>query len=76
MLPDAVYITSVAHGDIAIIAAQHHLCALGDDVAVADTGIDRTLGTAIAHGLDLLDAVSQFHQAHRTGEQSGLEIRT
>ena len=41
MLPDAPDVTLVAHGDVAVVAAQHHLRALGDDIAVAvDTGID------------------------------------
>ena len=76
MFPDAGFIAAVAHGNIAIIAAQHHLGTLGDDVAITDTGIHGGLGTAVAHGLDLLDAVSQFHQTHGAGEQLGLEIGT
>ena len=54
-VPDAPDIAPVAHGNVGIIAAQHHLSAFGDDIAVAvDTGIDRSLGTAIADGFDLL----------------------
>ena len=72
MLPDAPDIAPVAHGNVAVVAAQQHLGTFGDDVAVIDAGIDGGLGTTVAHGLDLLDAVRQFHQPVAAGEQSGL----
>ena len=76
MFPDAVYIAPVAHGDVAVVAAQHHLGALGDDVAVIDTGIDGGLGAAVAHGLDLLDHIRQLHEPPGAGEEPGLEVGT
>ena len=76
VIPDALDITAVAHGDVAVVAAQHHLGAFGDDVTVVDTGIDGGLCAAVAHGLDLFDGIGQFHQPAGTGEQMGLEIRT
>ena len=77
MLPDATDIAAVAHGDVRIVATQHHLGTFGDDVAVTiDTGIDGGLAAAIADGLDLLDLIGQLHQPHRAGEQAGLEIGT
>ena len=74
MFPDAIYIAAVAHGNVAVIAAQDHLCALGDNIAVGNTGIDRGLGTAVAHGFDLLNGIRQFHQPHGAGKQLGLKI--
>ena len=76
MLPDAPDITLVAHGNIAVVAAQHHLCALGDDVTGAvNAGVDGGFGTAVADGFDFLDGVCHFHQPQAAGEQLGLEIR-
>ena len=61
-LPDARHIASVAHGDVAVVAAEDDLRALGDDVTLAvDAGVHGGLGTAVAHGLDFLNAVRQFH---------------
>ena len=30
-IPDAVDVTAVAHGDVAVVAAQHHLSTFGND---------------------------------------------
>lgn len=69
MLANALQVAAVAHGDISIVAAQHHLCAFGNDMAIAiDTGIDGSLRAAVAHRLDLLDHVRQFHQPVRSRE--------
>ena len=57
MLPDALLVAAVAHGDIAVIAAQHHLGTLGDDIAVGiNAGIDGGLGGAVTDGLEYRDA--------------------
>ena len=74
MFPDAVYIAAVAHGDVAVIAAQNHLGTFGDDVAVIDTGIDGGFCAAVAHSFDFLNAVGDFHQPAGAGEELGLEI--
>ena len=76
VLPDAPDVALVTHGNIAVVAAQHHLRALGDDVAVAvDTGVHRSLRAAVADGLDLLNGVRHLHQAAAAGKQAGLEVR-
>ena len=36
VLPNALDIALVAHGNIAVIAAQHHLGTFRDDVAIID----------------------------------------
>ena len=74
MLLDAADVAAMAHGDIAIIAAQNHLRTLGDDVAAGNTGVDGSFTAAVAHGFDLFDAICQLHQPHRAGEQLGLEV--
>ena len=75
-LLDAPDIAAVAHGDITVITAQHHLSALGNDKAVANTGIDGGFGAAIAHSFDLLNAVSQLHEPLATGKEPGQKIGT
>ncbi|EJW99856.1 hypothetical protein EVA_12037 [gut metagenome] len=53
----------MAHGDIAVVAAQLHLCAFCDDVACAvNSGIDGSLRPTIADGFDFLNGVRNFHQ--------------
>ena len=76
VLPDAPDVALVTHGNVAVVAAQNHLRALGDDVAVAvDTGVHRGLRAAVADGLDLLNGVRHLHQAAAAGKQAGLEVR-
>ena len=66
---------AVAHGDVAVVAPQDHLSALGDHIAVAvDPGVHRGLGAAVADGLDLLDGVRQLKQPAAAGEELGLEV--
>ena len=66
----------MTHGDIAVVAAQQDLAALGDHIAAAvNAGIDRGLAAAGADGLDFGDGVGQLHQALRTRKEMGLEIR-
>ena len=73
---DIVLIALVAHGDIAVVAAQKDLAALGHDVAVgAETGVDRGFSAAVADGLDLGDGVRQLKQPAAAGEQLRLEVR-
>ena len=74
MFPDACFIATVAHGDVAIIATQHHLSTLCDDIAVIDTGVHGSFGTAVAHGFDLFDGISQLHKPAGAGEQPGLKV--
>ena len=68
MFPNASDIALVAHGNVAVIASQYHLCAFGDNIAIADTGIDRGLCTAIADGLDLLNGIGNLHEPTAAGE--------
>ena len=75
MLPDALNVALVAHGDVAVVAAQHHLGTLGNDIAIVNTGIDGGLSTAVADGLDLLNGVRHLHQTAAAGEEPGLEVR-
>ena len=77
VFPDAPDIALVAHGNIAVIAAQNHLSAFGDDVAIAiNTGIDGCLGTAVTDGFDFLNGIGDFHQPQAAGEELGLEVCT
>ncbi len=65
----------MAHGDVAVIAAKHHLFALGDDMALAvDAGVDGGLGTAVANGFDLLDGICHLHQPLAAGEQAAQKV--
>ena len=69
VLPDTPDVALVAHGNVAVVAAQHHLRAVGDDVAFAvDSGVDRGLGPAVADGLDLLNGVRNLHESPAAGE--------
>ena len=70
VFPDALNVALMAHGNIGIVAAQKYLVTLGDDIAIADTGIDSCLGAAVADGLDLLNGIRHFHQAHGAGDRS------
>ena len=71
---NALDIAAVAHSNISIVAAQQHLVALGNDIAVTDTGINNGLCAAITNGLDLLNGIGDLHQPLRSGEQLCLEI--
>ena len=65
----------VAHRDIAVVAAEHDLRALGDHAAtLVDARVDRRLGAALADGLDLRDAVRDLEEARGAGEHMGEEI--
>ena len=76
VLPDAPDVALVTHGNVAVVAPQNHLSALGDDVTVAvDPGVHRSLRAAVADGLDLLNGVRHLHQAAAAGKQTGLEVR-
>ena len=62
----------MAHSNIEIVAAEHNLTALGDDVAVfVDTRVDGCFFTAGADGLDLSDRVRYLEKTHRAGEELG-----
>ena len=65
----------VAHGDVAVVAAEEDLAALRDDPAAGiDPGIDGRLASAGAHGLDLRDGIRQFHEAPGAGKEMGEEV--
>ena len=65
----------MAHGHIAVVAAQHHLGALGDDPPVpVDAGVHRGLAAAGADGLDLGDGVRQLHEPPGAGEEVGQKV--
>ena len=67
----------MAHGNVTVIAAQHHLGTFRHDMSGAvDSGVDGSLGTAVADGLDLLNGIGHLHEPSAAGEQLGLEIRT
>ena len=69
VLPDAPDPALVAHGDIAVVAAQEQLLTLGDDVALGvDPGVDGGLSPAVADGFDLLDGVRHLHEPPASGE--------
>ena len=69
VLQHAPDVALVAHSNVAVVAAQHHLRAVGDDVAFAvDSGVDRGLGPAVADGLDLLNGVRHLHEPPAAGE--------
>ena len=66
----------MAHGDIAVVAAEEDLVAGGDYLPVgSDAGVDRGLGAALAYGLDLRDGVGQLHEPLRAGEHVREEVR-
>ena len=66
----------MAHGDVAVVAAEQDLPALGDDAAIAvDAGVDGRLAAAGAHGLDLRDGIGQLHEPPCAGEKVREKIR-
>ena len=76
MLADVADPALVAHGKVAVVAAEQELSALGDDAALAvQPGIDRGLGPAVADGLDLRDGVRHLEQPAAAVKQLALEIR-
>ena len=75
MCLDAPHVAAVAHGDVAVVAADHDLIALGDDVALAaDARVDGRLCAAVADGFDLLDVVRHLEQPQAAGEELGEEV--
>ena len=61
----------MAHGDVAVVAAEEHLIALRQDVALrADAGVGRGLPAAVADGLDLGDGVRPASAADRSARWS------
>ena len=65
----------MAHGYVAIIAAQHDLIALGDHPHIPiQTGVDGGLGAAGADGLDLGHRVGHLEQAAAALEEVAEEI--
>lgn len=76
MFSNVILIAFMTHGDIAVVAAEEDLAALGDDVAVrVDAGVDGRLAAAVADGLDLGDGVRQLEQPQAAGEQARAEVR-
>ena len=66
----------MAHGNIAVVAAEEHLIALRYDVPVlADAGVHRRLASAGADGLYLGYRVRQLQKPLRAGEAAGQEVR-
>ena len=77
MLPDAPNPALMAHGHIAVIAAQEDLFSLGDNVTVCiNPGVDGGFRTAVADGFDLCDGIGDLHQAAAALEQVALEVGT
>ena len=65
----------MAHGNVAVVAAEEDLPALGDDAAIAvDAGVDRRLAAAGAHGLDLCNGIGQLHQTAGARKKMGKKI--
>ena len=65
----------VAHGDIAVVAAEKHLIAVCDDAPrCVDAGVYRGLAAACADGLYLGDGVGKLHEPARTGEEMRQEV--
>ena len=63
-----------AEGDIAFIAAEHHLGSFLDHSTIRKPRIIRRLPAAPTHGLDLLDGVRPGQEPVRTIEQVPLEV--
>ena len=65
----------MAHGDVAVVAAEEHLIALRQNVALrADAGVGRGLPAAVADGLDLGDGVRQLEKPPAAGEKLRPEV--
>ena len=66
----------MAHGDVAVVAAQEDLVSLGEDAAVpVQPGVHRGLAAAGANGLYLGYGVCQLHEPPGAGEKAGEEVR-
>ena len=66
----------MTHRDIAVVAAEEDLIALGHNVSLrTDAGIGRGLSSAVADGFDLGNGVGQLEKPHTSGKQLRLEIR-
>ena len=77
LLVYAVLIAGMTHCDVGIVAAEHNLATLGDDVTVfIDTRVDGCFFTAGAYGLDLGNRVRYLKKTHRAGEELGQKVRT
>ena len=60
----------MAHGDIAVVAAEKDLTALRDDAAVfVNSGVDGGLSPAGTDGFNFGDGVRKFHEPLRAGEE-------
>ena len=65
----------MAHGDIAVVAAEKDLVSLCDDLAVRiEAGIDRSFSAAGADRLDLGQRIAQLHETLCAGEETGQKI--
>ena len=60
VLPDTPDIALVAHGDIAVVAPQHHLGALGDDVALFKKHVAPHVKIKAAGGISSLEDAEKF----------------
>ena len=71
----ALFVARMAHCYVGIIAAEHYLATLGDDIAAfVDTCVYGCLSAAGADGLDLRDGVGYLKQTHRAGEELGEKV--
>ena len=74
-LPNAANPAFVTHGNVAVVAPQQQLLALGNNVALpVYAGVDRSLGSTVADGFNLQNGVCHFHQAAAAGEKFILKI--
>ena len=72
---NSVFPAFVAHGHIAVVAAEQNLAALGDDVTLlVDAGVDGSLSAAGADGLNLGQGVGKLHEPLRAGEEMGKKV--
>lgn len=73
---DLAFPALVTHGDIAVIAAEENLIAVGDDVSGrVDARVDGRLAAAGADGFDLGDGVGKLHEPACAGEEVRKKIR-
>ena len=66
----------MAHGDIRIVAADHDLSAVGEDVALSVyAGVDDSLVSARANGFDLADRIRHLEKASASLKEMSKKIR-